>query len=251
MTSIRMMPLADVTSIRASQSNKLEPDVFKKGEIPSHTFSLPVAIRKHNPYSWKCLPDDEFQAAVILSQRRSIDRLTTIAAVSNVVSTDETTQEKIHAATPNSVCNALVQFKCHHGEYSSAVAVDKGQYVVVQGDRGIDVGVVVRVNSDLNKSYVERTGPSGSVLRHATQREVDYWATDLKSDEASAVDLCQQRVQRLHLNMEVRFAEYQFDKKKLTFYYDSKSRVDFVQLLKELYREYGCRIWMEKVRPEC
>jgi cell fate regulator YaaT (PSP1 superfamily) len=126
--------------------------------------------------------------------------------------------------------------------------VEKGQYVVVQGDRGIDVGVVIRVNTDSHKSYVERTGPNGSILRHATQREVDYWAIDLKADEAAAVETCQQRVLRLHLNMEVRHAEYQFDKKKLTFYYDAKARVDFVQLLKELYREYGCRIWMEKVR---
>ena len=91
-------------------------------------------------------------------------------------------------------------------------------------------------------------GPSGSVLRHATQREVDYWATDLKADEAIAVEHCRQRVQQLRLAMEVRHAEYQFDKKKLTFYYDAKARVDFVVLLKELYKQFGCRIWMEKVR---
>jgi len=47
--------------------------------------------------------------------------------------------------------------------------------------------------------------------------------------------------------MEVHYAEYQYDKKKLTFYYESRARVDFVALLKDLYREFGCRIWMEKV----
>lgn len=50
------------------------------------------------------------------------------------------------------------------------------------------------------------------------------------------------------LLMDVRHAEYQFDKKKLTFYYEAKSRVDFVTLNKELFREFSCRIWMEKVR---
>lgn len=232
---IRVTPLADVTNTRVMQSNQIVDDSLKS---QSYLYALPQ-IRKNEPYSWKCLPDDDFQAAVILSQRRSADRLQTFPKFD---SADKEDQLHSQATT------ALVQFKCHQAEYSSSVGVEKGQYVVVQGDRGIDVGVVIRVNSDIQKSYVEKTGPSGNILRHATQREVDYWATDLKADEAAAVEMCQQRVIRLHLNMEVRQAEYQFDKKKLTFYYDAKSRVDFVQLLKELYREYGCRIWMEKVR---
>jgi len=147
------------------------------------------------------------------------------------------------------ICHILVQFKCHQGEYSSTTDLLKGQYIVVQGDRGIDIGVVNRVNTGENKSYVERTGPVGSIIRHATAHEVDYWATELKNDETAALEFCRQRVIRNHLPMEVRHAEYQFDKNKLTFYYEAKTRVDFVTLLKELYRQFACRIWMEKVRP--
>jgi hypothetical protein len=235
--AMRPSPLSDITNMRVMQANKLV-------DVPTKPVaSTIVRIRQHAPYSWKCLPDDEFQAAVILSQRRTT---VTERPLVEVVAEKE---EQSHAHGGD-VCCVLVQFKCHQAEYSSTVGLEKGQYVVVQGDRGIDVGVVIRINTDVVKSYVERTGPCGNILRHATQREVDYWATDLKADEAAAVDLCQQRVLRLHLNMEVRQAEYQFDKKKLTFYYDAKSRVDFVQLLKELYREYGCRIWMEKVRSQ-
>lgn len=146
------------------------------------------------------------------------------------------------------VCRCLVQFKCHHGEYASPVPLMKGQYVVVQGDRGIDIGIVIRINTEDAKSYVERTGPAGRIVRHATQREVDYWSTDLKADEQAALEYVQQRVQKHRLPMEVKHAEYQFDKKKLTFYYESKTRVDFVALLKDLFREFSCRIWMEKVR---
>lgn len=236
----RPSPLADITNVRVMQTNKLAENV--KFHLVEQ-----VQVRQHTPYNWKCLPDDEFQAAVILSQRRSQERSPCTAPPTDLFTQPEK-EDQAHVGS--SVCRALVQFKCHQTEYSSPIMVEKGQYVVVQGDRGIDVGVVIRVNTDSHKSYVERTGPNGVILRHATQREVDYWATDLKADEATAVDLCQARVVRLHLNMEVRYAEYQFDKKKLTFYYDAKSRVDFVQLLKELYREYGCRIWMEKVRPQ-
>lgn len=146
------------------------------------------------------------------------------------------------------VCTVLVQFKCHHAEFRSRMELMKGQYVVVEGDRGIDVGIVMRINTDEVKQYVERTGPTGAVLRFATQREVDYWATDLKNDEAAALEYARQRVLKHRLTMDVRHAEYQFDKKKLTFYYEAKSRVDFVTLNKELFREFSCRIWMEKVR---
>ena len=237
---------------------------------PSTAYSSPQAIvRTNEPYKWKCLPDDAMQAAIILAQRTAATAIKQqyqvqqaivlalhapnplVAPISPSMLVGDFNNDKDEAPpTPTSpaVCRALVQFKCHQTEYSSPIMVEKGQYVVVQGDRGIDIGVVIRVNTDSHKSYVERTGPSGSILRHATQREVDYWATDLKADEATAVEFCQQRVIRHHLSMEVRHAEYQFDKKKLTFYYDAKARVDFVQLLKELYREYGCRIWMEKVR---
>ncbi|KAK7202344.1 PSP1 C-terminal conserved region containing protein [Novymonas esmeraldas] len=197
---------------------------------------------QHNPYKWRCLPDGTSSAADMMSEPEA--RVATPAL--------ELLQEKEDQAPPApggpSVCKTLIQFKCHQAEFASAMEVDKGQYVVVQGDRGIDIGVVIRINSSTQITYVERTGPVGSVLRHATQREVDYWATDLKDAEAMAAALCQAKARAHGLPMEIAYAEYQFDKKKLTFYYEARTRIDFVQLLKELYREYGCRIWMEKVR---
>ena len=144
-------------------------------------------------------------------------------------------------------CTCLVHFKFRQTEYSAAFAVRPGQYVVVGGDRGQDLGLVIRVNTDDDKGYVERTGPQGTVSRAAYQKEVEYFNGALRMDELSAVDICRARVQRLGLNMEVHYAEFQYDKKKLTFYYESRARVDFVALLKDLYREFGCRIWMEKV----
>lgn len=245
----RIQALTDITNTHTSQIKYLQVSPLASRQTCDYGLSpepsTPSSTR-HNPYSWKCLPDDESHAAVILAQRLSGVRL---SLPSVTVASELYVDKDDSPPTPAgpSVCRSLVQFKCHQGEFSAPIMVEKGQYVVVQGDRGIDIGVVIRVNTESQKSYVER-GPTGSILRHATQREVDYWATDLKADEALAVDFCRQRVQHLHLNMEVRHAEYQFDKKKLTFYYDAKARVDFVILLKELYKQFGCRIWMEKVR---
>jgi hypothetical protein len=155
------------------------------------------------------------------------------------------TAPEVQGEGASSTC--LVHFKYRQTEYSAPFTVHPGQYVMVSGDRGTDLGLVLRVNTDESKGYVERSGPQGAVTRLAYQKEVDYYNGALRMDEANATDLCRNRVARLGLNMEVHYAEFQYDKKKLTFFYESRARVDFVALLKDLYREFGCRIWMEKV----
>jgi hypothetical protein len=255
------MPLADVTNTRMSLGNTLpsskkvavpetpqsrspfdmlSQEVFSPlSDVPSPLFHTaadtptPVRVRQNDPYSWNVLPNRHMEMMVAPP----------VAAPLPMPVIKDTPLENFTV-----YCRCLVQFKCHHAEYASPIALMKGQYVVVHGDRGIDVGVVIRINTEENKQYVERTGPAGSVIRHATQREVDYWATELKADEQAALDYCRTRLAKHALPMEIRHAEYQFDKKKLTFYYESKTRVDFVTLLKELFREFSCRIWMEKVR---
>lgn len=42
--------------------------------------------------------------------------------------------------------------------------------------------------------------------------------------------------------------EFQYDRKKLTIYYYSNSRVDFRSFVKELYSIFYARIWMENIK---
>ncbi len=295
-------PLSDITNFRRSQSNifagcqssplsrsscestVLSPEAMspltnvRSASVESvFTASTThhITWTRHEPYNWKCIPDSDAQAAMIMAQRAeasvrraNLKRITTMshihaaAAAAPTVAVAPATftrpvehpvemmaAQQIPAGLAVNPIRCLVQFKCHQAEYSSTLRVEKGQYVYVQADRGMDIGVVIRVNDGENKTFIERTGPCGSIVRHATQREVDYWASELKQDEATALEFCRRRAIANDLQMEVKHAEFQFDKKKLTFYYDAKARVDFVTLLKELYREFGCRIWMEKVRP--
>ncbi|KAI5956070.1 hypothetical protein KGF57_003556 [Candida theae] len=46
------------------------------------------------------------------------------------------------------------------------------------------------------------------------------------------------------LQMKLIDAEYQFDRKKLIFYYSTSKRIDFRDLVRELFRIYKTRIWM-------
>lgn len=46
------------------------------------------------------------------------------------------------------------------------------------------------------------------------------------------------------LAMEITDAEWQWDRRKLTFFYLADQRVDFRELVRELFRLYKTRIWM-------
>ncbi|KAJ7227659.1 PSP1 C-terminal conserved region-domain-containing protein [Mycena rebaudengoi] len=58
-------------------------------------------------------------------------------------------------------------------------------------------------------------------------------------DEMKALALCQTKVRAKKLPMEVVDAEYQWDRRKLTFYFVAEKRIDFRELVRELFR-YVC-----------
>ncbi len=49
------------------------------------------------------------------------------------------------------------------------------------------------------------------------------------------------------LPMVVLDAEYQFDRHKLTFFFEADRRIDFRELVSELFSQYKTRIWMQQV----
>ncbi|KAF9442897.1 PSP1-domain-containing protein [Macrolepiota fuliginosa MF-IS2] len=67
-------------------------------------------------------------------------------------------------------------------------------------------------------------------------------------DEMKALQLCQSKVKAKKLPMEVIDAEYQWDRRKLTFYFIAEKRIDFRELVRELFRLYKTRIWMASIQ---
>ncbi|KAI6040057.1 PSP1 C-terminal conserved region-domain-containing protein [Pisolithus marmoratus] len=67
-------------------------------------------------------------------------------------------------------------------------------------------------------------------------------------DELKALQLCQTKVRQKKLPMEVIDAEYQWDRRKLTFYFIAEKRIDFRELVRELFRLYKTRIWMASLQ---
>ena len=160
----------------------------------------------------------------------------------------------------DSKCQVLVEFKRKRVlQFESSSFVGPGEYVVVGGDRGEDVGLVTYTWCETKGGTVEGIGlrgasltrsigvGTGTVLRHAMPVEVVQLHSALASLERRAVEVCQQRVIDFALPMVIVDAEYQFDKKKLTFFYESQQRLDFRDLVRDLFKTFRARIWMEAV----
>jgi cell fate regulator YaaT (PSP1 superfamily) len=117
---------------------------------------------------------------------------------------------------------------------------DSGDFVITDADRGLDIG---RVIGAAGKPQFRELKNVKVILRKASEDEIR--AIPAKEErEGAALVLCQAKVQELGLPMQITGAEFQFDGKKLTFYYSASKYVDFRNLVKGLFRIFGTRIWM-------
>lgn len=140
-----------------------------------------------------------------------------------------------------------------------------GDLVIVEADRGKDLGKVVKMNVSVLEArllrYAQYLGRNATtseeahkrpvlnfpklVLRYARNEELLTNHSKIE-DENRAIEFCQAKIREYGLQLTVVDAEYQWDMKKLTFYYTSDLRIDFRDLVKDLFRTYKIRIWMSK-----
>ncbi|PWN52325.1 PSP1-domain-containing protein [Violaceomyces palustris] len=172
--------------------------------------------------------------------------------------------------------------------------IQKGDLVIVEADRGKDLGTVANdnINVEQVQSFLAHQSElaiitAGGKPEEATSSTGDSPTTETSSgamsssptsasgtttkpsrsinpkrlfskataadtsllyskaqDEERALQLCITKVNQRGLPMTVVAAEMQWDRRKLTFYYTASMRVDFRDLVKELFRLYKTRIWM-------
>lgn len=133
---------------------------------------------------------------------------------------------------------------------SSQEKISLNKYVIVEADRGEDCGMVVGYTTkdafkDLMKKnrHLEDYFKVKRIYRIAIENDIKI----LKEQNGlvkSALEECRNHVKSKGLVMEVTDCEYQFDMNKITFFYKSDERIDFRDLVKELYKVFKTRIWM-------
>lgn len=134
---------------------------------------------------------------------------------------------------------------------SSPMELTKGQYLVVEGVGGYDIGIVslkgelVRLQMK-KKNVKENDKEIRRILRFATDSEIDEMhANKIREKEI----LVQSRaiINQLKLEMKMSEVEIQADGKKATYYYTAENRVDFRELIRVLSGEFKMRVEMKQI----
>lgn len=154
-------------------------------------------------------------------------------------------------------CSYLIQFKETRNDtfYAShSLNLNVNDYVLVEADRGKDIGKIIQkttTNPNNQKDNIiinynnndYESKEKMKIYRKAIPKEIE----DLNKkqiEELEALNHCNQLIKSHNLEMKLIDAEYQFDRKKLTFYFIAKKRIDFRSLVKEMFRTFKTRIWM-------
>jgi cell fate regulator YaaT (PSP1 superfamily) len=124
--------------------------------------------------------------------------------------------------------------------------------IIVEADRGEDLGHVHSVAElavKRNRGTPHGTGtepPTRKARRLASGDDVRKH-NDLRAQDEEARRKAMERVRANALVMKVSDAEWQWDRKKLTFYFTAEKRVDFRTLVRELAATFRTRIELKQI----
>jgi cell fate regulator YaaT (PSP1 superfamily) len=148
---------------------------------------------------------------------------------------------------------AEVHFKGTRKDYFTTVGIDlrPGQHVMVEADRGEDLGEVTAVGLIAERKCSSSGGcatptPEKRILRLARGDEVGR-VDELRDDEDRVRRETRRLVQKHGLKMKVTEAEWQFDRNKLIIYFTAERRVDFRELVRDLARTFRTRIELRQI----
>ncbi|MBD3301554.1 MAG: hypothetical protein GF346_03830 [Candidatus Eisenbacteria bacterium] len=116
----------------------------------------------------------------------------------------------------------------------------------MEADRGVDVGMLLR--HDRGSLLPSRKHPPRKIIREASPEEQER-ADRLRGEEEGALRVCRERVERFGLPMQTVDAEFQFDRKRVTFYFTAEGRVDFRGLVRDLAKIFRTRIELRQIPP--
>lgn len=119
------------------------------------------------------------------------------------------------------------------------------KYVVVQGEKGPELGQVVRDSQEVVWAETE-DNMLPSVLRVATGSDLGNYQRNREMEQEAFV-LARAKARDLEIPMKIVEARYTFDRTRLTVSFGAEGRVDFRPLIRELGSILGCRVALHQV----
>lgn len=122
--------------------------------------------------------------------------------------------------------------------------VNKGDHVIVETARGVEYGLVVISNKEVEDDQVIL--PLKPVIRVANEED-DQITVNNRKKEKEAFQICLKKIEKHKLVMKLIDCEYTFDNNKLLFYFTADGRVDFRELVKDLASVFKTRIELRQI----
>jgi cell fate regulator YaaT (PSP1 superfamily) len=146
-----------------------------------------------------------------------------------------------------------VTFKAGRKRYLRNIAqldLHTGDHVIVEADRGVDFGTV-SMTGELVRLRVTAMDPGmdgaiKGVIRIASLDDTEEWEK-IRYEDAQTFVSGREIIESLKLLMKLVDVEWQFDRKKVTFYYTADHRVDFRELVRKLASRFRTRVEMRQI----
>ena len=167
---------------------------------------------------------------------------------------------KVHDWLPSSTsssssANDLVQvaFKGRRQDTyrnSRDLPIQAGDYVVVAARKGVDFGYVTMTGELVRRNY--KGDPTSarlrSIVRSATIKDIERHESNREA-EKQAIERAQDEASRLKLKMLFVDAEWQFDRRRISFFFTASKRPDFRELVRRLSPKFRARIDLRHITP--
>ncbi len=122
--------------------------------------------------------------------------------------------------------------------------INKQDKVVVETAMGQELGEVVVSKRAVPEESL--TAPLKKVVRIATQKDLKHQEENNKK-EKEAFKICEEKIKKYKLDMNLTEVEYKFDNSKILFYFTADGRVDFRELVKDLAAVFRTRIELRQI----
>ena len=130
--------------------------------------------------------------------------------------------------------------------FSTDLDVKKGDKVVVETVRGLELGEIITDLTDLSEFKLDNE--LKRIKRVANRADIEVYNIN-KIKAQKSYEICKEIIAETNLDMHLINCEYTLDASKVIFMYTSDERVDFRDLLKKLASVFKCRIELRQVGP--
>jgi cell fate regulator YaaT (PSP1 superfamily) len=133
--------------------------------------------------------------------------------------------------------------KCEEFD-AGELALDCGEGVVVESEKGIVLGKVISPPRQKEKRFVLKS--PRKAIRKAGPEDTEQFKANQRY-EKEAFGFCVRKIREKGINMKLVKTELLLDRSKTLFYFTAEKRVDFRELVRDLASEFKMRIEMRQI----